>query len=200
MLHLGDFFYEIVWYPEDSPNGHKRARRLRDVVRYPNGEKVRDFHLPTDLEDYRTAYRSYLLDPDLQDARARLPFVPMWDNHEFSWRGYQSQQFFDDPPRPAQRIKVAASQAWYEYQPARVVKPGAGDRVRGAARRERAADEHRRARRRTGAEQPDRHPCAAHPSRVPVRKQHRDDPDRQSLVHVAAGRRRARSRPTPRRT
>jgi alkaline phosphatase D len=51
----------------------------------------------------------------------------MWDNHEFSWRGYQSQQFFDNAPRPAQRIKLAASQAWYEYQPARVAKPGAGD-------------------------------------------------------------------------
>ena len=127
VLHLGDFFYEVVWYPEDSPNGHKRARRLRDVVRYPNGEKMRDFHLPTDLEDYRTAYRSYLLDEDLQDARAHFPFVAMWDNHEFSWRGYQSQQFFDDKPRPAQRIKLAASQAWYEYQPARVVKPGASD-------------------------------------------------------------------------
>ncbi len=127
VLHLGDFFYEVVWYPEDSPNGHKRARRLRDVVRYPNGEKMRDFHLPTDLEDYRTAYRGYLLDEDLQDARAHFPFVAMWDNHEFSWRGYQSQQFFDNAPRPAQRIKVAASQAWYEYQPARVAKPGAGD-------------------------------------------------------------------------
>jgi len=127
VLHLGDFFYEVVWYPEDSPNGHKRARRLRDVVRYPNGEKMHDFHLPTDLEDYRTAYRAYLLDPDLQDARARFPFVPMWDNHEFSWRGYQSQQFFDDAPRPAQQLKIAASQAWYEYQPARVAKPGAGD-------------------------------------------------------------------------
>ena len=88
---------------------------------------MRDFHLPTDLEEYRTAYRAYLLDPDLQDARARFPFVPMWDNHEFSWRGYQSQQFFDDAPRPAQRLKIAASQAWYEYQPARVAKPGAGD-------------------------------------------------------------------------
>ena len=128
VLHLGDFIYEVVWYPEDSPNGHKRARRLRDVVRYPNGEKMRDFHLPTDLGDYRAAYRGYLTDPDLQDARARFPFVPMWDNHEFSWSGYQSQQFFDNKPRPAQRIKLAASQAWYEYQPARIVKPGAGDR------------------------------------------------------------------------
>ena len=127
VLHLGDFFYEVVWYPEDSPGGQTRGRRLRDIVRYPHGEKMRDFHLPTDLDDYRAAYRGYLKDPDLQDARARWPFVPVWDNHEFSWRGYQSQQFFNNAPRPAQRVKLAANQAWYEYQPARVIKPGQGD-------------------------------------------------------------------------
>lgn len=127
VLHLGDFFYEMVWYPEDVPGGVQRGRRLRDIVRYPHGERVRDFHVPVDLEDYRTAYRAYLTDPDLQDARARWPFVPVWDNHEFSWNGFQSQQIFDNVVRPAQRIKLAASQAWYEYQPARVAKPGAGD-------------------------------------------------------------------------
>ena len=127
VLHLGDFIYEVVWYPEDSPDGYKRGRRLRDMVRYPHGEKMRDFHLPTDLGDYRASYRGYLTDPDLQDARAHWPFVPVWDNHEFSWRGYQSQQFFDNASRPAQQTKLAASQAWYEYQPARVVKPGPGD-------------------------------------------------------------------------
>ncbi len=127
VLHLGDFLYEVVWYPEDVPGGVQRGRRLRDVVRYPRGERMRDFHLPIDLEDYRAAYRAYLADPDLQDARARWPFVPVWDNHEFSWNGFQSQQVFGGTVRPAQRLKVAASQAWYEYQPARVAKPGAGD-------------------------------------------------------------------------
>jgi alkaline phosphatase D len=127
VLHLGDFIYEMVWYPEDSPGGVDRGRRLRDIVRYPRGEKIRRFHVPVDLEDYRTAYRGYLTDPDLQDARARWPFVPVWDNHEFSWNGFQSQQVFDGVARPAQQVKIAASQAWYEYQPARVTKPGAGD-------------------------------------------------------------------------
>src|SRR5262249_19059690 len=74
------------------------------------------------------AYKAYLSDPELQDARARWPFVPVWDNHEFSWQGFQSQsKIFADPPKPAQTMKVAASQAWYEYQPARVIKHGAGD-------------------------------------------------------------------------
>ena len=128
VLHLGDFIYEIVWYAEDMPDGRRDGRRLRNNLRYPTGEKLHDFHVPTTLDDYREAYRAYLQDPDLQDARARFPFVPVWDNHEFSWQGWQSQQVFDGKTRPAQRLKVAANQAWFEYQPARVTNPG-GDGV-----------------------------------------------------------------------
>jgi len=122
VLHLGDFIYEIVWYPEDRPQG-MYDRRLRDIVRYEHGEKVRDFHIPTVVGDYRAIYRNYLHDPDLQDARARWPFVCMWDNHEFSWLGWQGLQKFDGVTRPAQTRKVAANQAFFEYQPARLFKP-----------------------------------------------------------------------------
>jgi alkaline phosphatase D len=122
VLHLGDFIYEIVWYPEDRPKG-MYDRRLRDIVRYPHGERVADFHVPTTVEDYRAVYRAYLHDPDIQDARARWPFVSMWDNHEFSWLGWQGLQKFAGETRPAQTRKVAANQAWFEYLPARVSKP-----------------------------------------------------------------------------
>jgi alkaline phosphatase D len=122
VLHLGDFIYEVVWYPEDRPGG-MYDRRLRDIVRYEHGEKIRDFHIPTDIGDYRAIYRSYLLDPDLQDARARWPFFCMWDNHEFSWLGWQSLEIFQGVNRPAQTRKVAANQAFFEYQPARIFKP-----------------------------------------------------------------------------
>lgn len=122
VLHLGDFIYEIVWYPEDRPQG-MYDRRLRDIVRYEHGEKIRDFHIPTDVGDYRAIYRSYLHDPDLQEARARWPFVCMWDNHEFSWIGWQSLQQFGGVNHPAQTRRVAANQAFFEYQPARLYKP-----------------------------------------------------------------------------
>ena len=122
VLHLGDFIYEIVWYPEDRPQG-MYDRRLRDIVRYAHGEKIRDFHIPTTLEDYRAIYRAYLQDPDLQDARARWPFVNMWDNHEFSWLGWQSLQKFQGKTLPAQTRKVAANQAFFEFQPARMARP-----------------------------------------------------------------------------
>jgi len=121
VLHLGDFIYELVWYPEDRPTYYDR--RIREVVRYPHGEKISDFHVPTTLEDYRAVYKGYLHDPDLQDARARWPFVPMWDNHEFSWQGWQGIQLFFGKNRPAQAVKVAANQAFFEFQPARMARP-----------------------------------------------------------------------------
>jgi alkaline phosphatase D len=79
-------------------------------------------HFPLDVEGYRAVYRGYLRDPDLQDARARWPFVPIWDNHEFSWQGWQSIQKAGPQARPGQTIKVAANQAWFEYLPSRAVK------------------------------------------------------------------------------
>jgi len=123
VLHLGDFIYEIVWYPKDRPQG-MYDRRLRDIVRYPEGDNIQDFHIPRTLDDYRAIYRAYLHDPDLQDARARWPFVNMWDNHEFSWLGWQSLQKFQGETRPAQTRKIAANQAFFEFQPARMSRPG----------------------------------------------------------------------------
>lgn len=124
VLHLGDFIYEVTWYPEDNPDGN-RGRRIKDLYKFPQGRKVGNFHLPVTLEDYRTLYRAYLEDPDLQDARARWPFVCVWDNHEFAWAGYQSQYVAGGGYNaPAQNQKVFANQAWWEFIPARVQQPG----------------------------------------------------------------------------
>jgi len=124
VLHLGDFIYEVTWYAEDNPSGN-RGRSIKDLYKFPQGRKVGNFHLPVTLEDYRTLYRAYLEDPDLQDARARWPFVCVWDNHEFAWAGYQSQYVAGGGYNaPAQNQKVFANQAWWEFIPARVEQPG----------------------------------------------------------------------------
>jgi len=124
VMHLGDFIYEVTWYAEDNPNGN-RGRRIRNLYKFPQGRKVSNFHLPVSLEDYRTLYRAYLQDPDLQDARARWPFVCIWDNHEFAWAGYQSQYVAGGGySAPAQNQKVSANQAWWEFMPAMVQQPG----------------------------------------------------------------------------
>jgi len=100
VLHLGDFIYELVWYPEERAAYYDR--KVRDIVRYEHGEKHEDFHVPTTVADYRAVYKAYLHDPDIQDARAHFPFVAMWDNHEFSWQGWQSLQNFGKGDIPAQ--------------------------------------------------------------------------------------------------
>ena len=121
VLHLGDFIYEVVEYPDEVKTRYDRI--IYDVGRIPDGGKFSNFHYPLTLEGYRVVYKGYLADPDLQDARARWPFVAMWDNHEFSWQGRQSIQQAGGPPRPGQTIKVAANQAWFEFIPARVKAP-----------------------------------------------------------------------------
>lgn len=122
VLHLGDFIYEVVEYPDEVKTRYDRT--IYEVARIPDGQAVaRSFHIPLTVEGYRAVYQGYLADPDLQDARARWPFVCIWDNHEFSWQGRQSIVQAGGPPQPGQTVKVAANQAWFEYIPARVSPP-----------------------------------------------------------------------------
>ena len=125
VLHLGDFIYEVVQYPDEVKTRYDRT--IFDIGKVPDARKVRDFHVPTTVDGYRFIYRAHLHDPDLQDARARFPFVPVWDNHEFSWQGWQSSVKLGKGPEPAQEIRVAANQAWFEYQPARIRKASGAD-------------------------------------------------------------------------
>src|SRR6187431_1669167 len=121
VLHLGDFIYEVVQYPDEVKTRYDRT--IYEVARIPDGHKVGNFHIPLTVEGYRAVYKGYLADPDLQDARARWPFVAIWDNHEFSWQGWQSIVKAGSFEQPGQSVKVAANQAWFEYLPARVAPP-----------------------------------------------------------------------------
>jgi len=122
VLHLGDFIYEVVEYPDEVKTRYDRT--IYEVARIPAGHKIGNFHIPLTVEGYRAIYKGYLADPDLQDARARWPFVAIWDNHEFSWQGWQSIVKGGSFEQPGQSVKVAANQAWFEYLPARVAPPG----------------------------------------------------------------------------
>ena len=122
VLHLGDFIYEVMQYPEDMKTRFDRT--IYEVARFTeDSQKIGNFHIPLTLNGYRAVYKGYLADPDLQDARARWPFVCIWDNHEFSWQGWQSIVKAASFEQPGQKIKVAANQAWFEFIPARVAAP-----------------------------------------------------------------------------
>ena len=120
VLHLGDFIYELVEYPEEV--SHRYGRTVYDLGHIPDGRKVSNFYVPTTLEGYRHVYQAHIDDPDIQDARAHFPWVSIGDNHEFSWQGWQSFIKYGGKVEPAQRLRVAANQAWWEYVPSRARK------------------------------------------------------------------------------
>jgi len=120
VLHMGDFIYEVVEYPDEVPRRYDRT--VFDIGRIPDARHVDNFHVPTTLDGYRMVYRAHIDDPDIQDARAYFPFICIGDNHEFSWQGWQSYIMYDGKAEPAQELRVAANQAWWEYIPSRVRK------------------------------------------------------------------------------
>ncbi|MDB5678875.1 alkaline phosphatase D family protein [Sphingomonas bacterium] len=127
VLHLGDFIYEVFEKPAELPQRYSRT--VYDLGPVPDARKVsKYFYVPTNLAGYRHIYRAHIDDPDIQDARAHFPFVCIGDNHEFSWLGWQSFiRYPGSKVEPAQPLRVAANQAWWEYIPSRVRKAsGAG--------------------------------------------------------------------------
>jgi alkaline phosphatase D len=141
VLHLGDFIYETSNDPLTTPlddafnpiegglidgDGNRRGGGP-----FPDGGKTSNgiFYART-LDDYRHLYREYLTDPDLQEARARWPFIHLWDDHEFSddsWQteaNYESAGSKSSTDEPSQPRKVAANQAWFEYLPVNLLQRG----------------------------------------------------------------------------
>ena len=131
VLHVGDFVYETRAQAFQMPLDEDlqpielkdKTGKSRQVPEFPSG--VRSSRAAAQyantLDDYRHLYKSFLRDPDLQAARARWPFVSVWDDHEFTddcWQtqaNYTNDKSFDEP---SQKRRVAASQAWFEYVPA----------------------------------------------------------------------------------
>jgi alkaline phosphatase D len=131
VLFLGDFIYETRdtdW--QQATDDDLQARPLlqadgkpRIIAEFPSGGALSSsgWNYAVSLEDYRHLYKSYLSDPDLQEARAQWPFISIWDDHEFSNDCWQTQANYDraaTTDEPSQKRRVAASQAWFEYVPA----------------------------------------------------------------------------------
>ena len=58
VLHLGDFIYEVVQYPDEVKTRYDRT--IYEVARIPDGGKVGNFHFPLTVEGYRAIYKGYL--------------------------------------------------------------------------------------------------------------------------------------------
>ena len=61
VLHLGDFIYEVVEYPDETKT--RLGRTIYEVARIPDSHKVGPFHIPLTVDGYRAIYKGYLADP-----------------------------------------------------------------------------------------------------------------------------------------
>lgn len=64
VIHMGDYIYDFVDEDEE----------VRVPVPYPTE--------PVTVDEWRDRHEYYLMDPDLREARAKYPWVVMWDNHD----------------------------------------------------------------------------------------------------------------------
>ncbi|MES2295999.1 MAG: alkaline phosphatase D family protein [Pseudomonadota bacterium] len=112
-LHIGDYIYE---YEKDGYACGK-AKALGRISDPPNLLLV--------LSDYRRRYAQYRGDADLQALHAAMPFITVWDDHEFAddaWRDGAADHTPSEQGPFALR-KAAAIRAYHEWMPIRAPDP-----------------------------------------------------------------------------
>lgn len=106
-VHLGDYLYEYARgiYPS-------AAQTVTGRTIEPAGELVH-------LADYRARYASYRCDPDLLALHAHVPWLAVWDDHEFADNAWTDGAYNHDPARQGDwhDRRAAAAQAWREWMP-----------------------------------------------------------------------------------
>ena len=118
-LHIGDYIYEYdsAGYACDDAVALGRVSVPPDMLMA--------------LDDYRRRYAQYRGDPDLQALHASLPFITVWDDHEFAddaWRN-GSVDHVDAEDGPFSLRKAAAVRAYHEWLPIRPPEPNNPERI-----------------------------------------------------------------------
>lgn len=109
VVHLGDYIYE---YGAGEYGSNPDTVSL-DRVHKPATETIT-------LSDYRTRYKQYRRDPQLQLAHQKKPFICVWDDHELANDAYEDgAENHDASEGDFTARKIAARKAWFEYLPAR---------------------------------------------------------------------------------
>jgi alkaline phosphatase D len=104
IIHLGDYIYEY------EPNKYGDESFYRK-------------HLPPKeiltVDDYRTRYAQYRLDPGLRKAHQMHPFITVYDDHEIANNAYQTGAENHQPESEGDfgERKEAAVKVWYEWMP-----------------------------------------------------------------------------------
>ncbi len=119
VIHLGDYIYEY---------GNQQGQYGANVQ--AGGRKYAPEHEMLSLEDYRTRYGHYRLDPDLQELHRQYAFINVWDDHEStndSWEGGADNH--NDGEGDWFARKAISIQTFYEWLPIREIEVGNPARI-----------------------------------------------------------------------
>lgn len=114
-LHLGDYIYEFGADP--ALFGNQDAAALGRVA-IPANDLV-------SLDDYRQRYAQYRTDTDLQRLHASMPWITIWDDHEFAENAYKDGALTHLSATQGDWAarKQSAAQAYHEWLPIRPPEP-----------------------------------------------------------------------------
>ncbi|OJJ18836.1 hypothetical protein BKI52_25020 [marine bacterium AO1-C] len=106
VIHLGDYIYEYATgefgYSDEIGRGHQ-----------PSNEIIT-------LQDYRIRYSYYRLDPKLRRLHQQLPFVTVWDDHEFANDAFKNgAENHQSNEGSWDKRKSNAFKAYFEWMPVR---------------------------------------------------------------------------------
>jgi len=116
-IHLGDYIYEYGSDPSKFGNTdllNKTSAAAMGRVATPSNDIV-------SLDDYRTRYAQYRTDPNLQVLHASMPWITVWDDHEFANNAFMTGAENHDPKTQGDWSvrKNNAAQAYHEWLPNR---------------------------------------------------------------------------------
>lgn len=114
-LHLGDYIYEYGADP--AKYGNKDAAAL--------GRTASPANDIVSLADYRRRYAQYKSDADLQALHAKMPWITIWDDHEFANNAYVNGAENHNPATQGDWAtrKTMAARAYHEWMPIRTPDP-----------------------------------------------------------------------------
>ena len=116
-IHLGDYIYEYGSDPSKYGN--------TDVLNKTTSAAMGRVPLPANdivsIDDYRTRYAQYRSDPNLQVLHASMPWITVWDDHEFANNAFMTGAENHDPKTQGDwnTRKNNAAQAYHEWLPNR---------------------------------------------------------------------------------
>ena len=114
-LHVGDYIYEYGAATGEFGNTDAAALNRVEV---PATDIVT-------LTDYRTRYRLHRSDVALQAAHAKMPWIAVWDDHEFANNAFVTGAENHNPATQGDWTtrKTLAAQAYHEWMPIRTPDP-----------------------------------------------------------------------------